>query len=73
MVQALLPGCSTMHDATNQRDARRSKEPPPVSDPSRQYVAPAPLSSPMSSRVLSEHGCIAPVTHVVPHQRLGTH
>ena len=43
MVQALLPGCSTMQEATNHRDARRSKEPPPVSDPSRQYVAPAPL------------------------------
>lgn len=42
MVQALLPGCSTMQEATNHRDARRSKEPPPVSDPRRQYVAPAP-------------------------------
>lgn len=41
MVQALLPGCNTMQDATNQSEARRSKEPPPESEPSRQYVAPA--------------------------------
>ncbi len=48
MVQALLPGCSTMQEATNHREARRSKEPPPESDPSRQYVAPAPASSHVS-------------------------
>lgn len=40
MVQALLPGCRTMQEATNQREASRSKEPPPESEPSRQYVAP---------------------------------
>ena len=32
MVQALLPGCSTMQEATNQSEARRSKEPPVMSD-----------------------------------------
>ena len=28
MVQALLPGCSTMQDATNQSEARRSEGAP---------------------------------------------
>ena len=36
MVHALLPGCSTMQEATNHSEARRSKEPPAESDPSRQ-------------------------------------
>ena len=41
MVQALLPGCSTTQEATNQSEARRSKVPPVMSSLSRQYVAPA--------------------------------
>ena len=41
MVQALLPGCSTMQLATNQRDAWRSKAPPVTVPLNRQYVAPA--------------------------------
>ena len=53
MVQALLPGCSTMQDATNQSEARRSKEPPPESESSRQYVAPAQGARTYSSLLVS--------------------
>ena len=41
MVQALLPGCRTTQEATNQSEARRSKVPLVMSLLSRQYVAPA--------------------------------
>ena len=53
MVQALLPGCSTTQEATNQSEASRSNEPPVMSELSRQYVAPA---SPIPSSKL-RHAC----------------
>ena len=45
MVQALLPGCRTTQEATNQREASRSNEPPVMSEESRQYVAPARVTT----------------------------
>ena len=66
MVQALLPGCSTMQDATNQSEARRSKEPPPESEPSRQYVAPA-----QRARTYSSHS-VSPVYEQNPKDALGS-
>ena len=68
MVQALLPGCSTMQEATNHRDARRSKDPPPESDPSRQYVAPAPASFHVSMFCSSTLDC-----NTMQHTTRGAH